>query len=87
MATPIQVSRVKRNGDRIVRLGGTWRDRPWSMSAENMVREIERPEGERQWDFFVVVTIDGGQVPVITETWNGRKVLTTPQGDAALWTS
>ncbi len=73
MATPVEVSRIQRNGDRIERLGGMWRDRPWSMSARNMLAEVELPASERQWDFFV--SIGGGRVAVAVTLIGDRKAL------------
>ncbi len=76
MATPVEVSRIKRTGVNepgIEGLGGTWRDRPWYMSERNVIWEIGRPDGERQWDFFVV--IDGANVPIAVTATGGHKHL------------
>jgi hypothetical protein len=48
MPTPVEVTLIKRRADGIVGLGGTW------LSAHNIIEEIDQPDGERQWDFFVV---------------------------------
>jgi hypothetical protein len=82
MPTPVEVSLVNRSASGIGGLGGTWRDRPWYMSNRNLIWEIERPANERQWDFFVAGA--RRHLPVTVEVRNGRKVLTTPVGDAVL---
>jgi hypothetical protein len=82
MPIPVEVSVIQRNGDRIERLGGMWRDRPWSMSAENMIREIERLDDLRQWDFFVMVA--GRPMPVIVSSESGHKHLTAADRPYAL---
>ena len=74
MPTPVEVSRTQKEADRIVCLGGIWRDRPWSMSERNIIREIGLPDRERQWNFFVMV--DGKAAPVVARTENGCKHLT-----------
>jgi hypothetical protein len=84
MPTPVEVSRIQKDGDRIVRLGGIWRDRPWSMSERNVIREIGLPDNERHGDFFVMV--DGKAAPVLAHTENGRKHLTVGGEPAALLT-
>lgn len=46
MATPVEVSYIKRTGVEhsvIEGLGGIWRDRPWYMSERSVVWEIGRP--------------------------------------------
>ena len=53
--------------------GGTWRDGPWYMSAQNIIWEIERPDSERQSTFFVV--IDGGNVRIVVAPMPGGKEL------------
>jgi hypothetical protein len=58
MPTPVEVTHIKRtaaNPSGVEGLGGTWRDKPWYMSEPNLIWEIERPDSERQWDFFVVI--------------------------------
>jgi hypothetical protein len=70
MPTPVEVSRIKRNGDRIERLGGMWRDRPWSMSERNVIVEVERGD---HWAFFV--HLDGENLPLTLTSVNGRKHL------------
>jgi hypothetical protein len=83
MATPVEVSHIKRAGLKesgtgvkqsgMEGLGGTWRDRPWYMSERNVIWEIGRPDGERQWDFFVV--IDGVNVLIAVTAIGGRSCL------------
>ena len=76
MPIPVQVSHIKRgtvSPSDIGGLGGTWRDRPWYMSLRNIIREIERPDSERQWDFFVV--IDCTNVRTAVAPTRGRKEL------------
>jgi hypothetical protein len=76
MPTPVEVSQVRRRGssrEAIERIGGMWRDRPWSLSEGNAIREIERGDS-RQWDFFVMV--GGAAAPVmLMVSANGRKYL------------
>jgi hypothetical protein len=43
------------------------------MSLRNIIREIERPDSERQWDFFVV--IDCTNVRTAVAPTRGRKEL------------
>jgi hypothetical protein len=45
------------------------------MSALNVIWEIERPDSERQWDFFVV--INRTNVRIAIATIGGRKHLMT----------
>jgi hypothetical protein len=78
MATRVEVSHVRKRRDAsgheaIEGLGGVWLDRPWSMSAQNVIWEIGRPDGERQWDFFVV--IDRANVRITVAKIGGRKHL------------
>jgi hypothetical protein len=73
MPTPVEVSHIKRNVAGIERLGGAWRNRPWNMSALNVIWEIERPDNNRQWDFFVV--IDRANVRITVAKVDGRKHL------------
>jgi hypothetical protein len=85
---PVEVSHIKRSTvspSVIEGLGGTWRDRPWHMSLRNIIREIERPDSERQWDFFVV--IDCTNVQTTVAPTRGRKELVAtgrPLTDLAL---
>jgi hypothetical protein len=77
MPTPVEVSHIKHgheNQSGIGGLGGTWRDRPWYMSEPNFIREIERPDNERQSNFFVV--IEGKNVPIAIASIDGHKHLT-----------
>jgi hypothetical protein len=79
---PVEVSHIKRSTvspSVIEGLGGTWRDRPWHMSLRNIIREIERPDSERQWDFFVV--IDCTNVQTTAAPTRGRR--TCGDGQAA----
>ena len=73
MPTPVEVSHIKRSAIGIEGLGGTWRERPWYMSARNVIWEIERPDSERQWDFFVVIGRES--VPITAVSTGGRKTL------------
>jgi hypothetical protein len=73
MPTPVEVSHIKCNRTGIEGLGGTWRDRPWYLSLGSLIWEIERPDRERQRDFFV--TVDGRQVPIVVVSNDGRKHL------------
>jgi hypothetical protein len=76
MPTPVEVTQIKRsavNLSGIEGLGGTWRDGPWYMSERNAIWEVERPDGERQWNFFVV--IDGKNTPITVVSLDGRKYL------------
>lgn len=76
MPTPVEVTQIKRsavNLSGIEGLGGTWRDGPWYMSERNVIWEVERPDGERQWNFFVV--IDGKNTPITVVSLDGRKYL------------
>jgi hypothetical protein len=84
MPTPVEVSRIQKDRDRIVRLGGIWRDRPWSMSERNVIREIGLSDRERHWDFFVM--LDGKAATVLVRSENGRKHLTVGGERAALLT-
>jgi hypothetical protein len=77
LPTPIEVSHIKYghvNQSGIGGLGGTWRDRPWYMSEPNLIWEIERPDNERQWDFFVV--IEGRNVPIAIASIDGHRHFT-----------
>jgi hypothetical protein len=49
--TPVQVTRADVREGRIVRLGGMFNGKPWSMSVVNIISEIDKPDGRRQWDF------------------------------------
>ncbi len=88
MATPVEVSCVKRRmgwsaaREQIEGLGGMWRDRPWYMSAENLIREIERPNGERQWDFYVQV--GDRQLPIVVSSAGKRMYLAVDNEPDAL---
>jgi hypothetical protein len=48
MPTPVQVTFADTDAGRVVRLGGTFNGKPWSMSAGNVIAEVERPAGSRQ---------------------------------------
>jgi hypothetical protein len=77
MPTLVEVSYVKRsvmNRSGVEGLGGTWRDRAWYMSEENLIWEIERPDDRRQWDFYVRAV--DRQLPVIVSSENDGKYLT-----------
>jgi hypothetical protein len=66
MPTPVEVSQVvRRQGssrEALERIGGMWRDRPWSLSERNAILEIELGD-TAQWEFFVMV---GGLAAPIT---------------------
>jgi hypothetical protein len=69
MPTPVEISWIETlPGKPIVeRLGGIWRNRPWSMSAANMIAELETPADRRQWDFHVIVRGQNTPVTVLVE--------------------
>jgi len=52
------------------------------MSERSLILEIQRPDSERQWDFFI--TLAQRHLPVLVEVRNGRQILITPIGDTAL---
>jgi hypothetical protein len=51
MPTTVMVICAKVRAGQIVRLGGMLNGSPWSMSARDVIAEIERPDDKRQWDF------------------------------------
>jgi hypothetical protein len=73
MPTPVEVSFIKRAGDRVEGFGGIFRDRPWYLSVPTMIREAELPDAERYWNFYV--RIAGMPAPVAVASTNGRKYL------------
>jgi hypothetical protein len=73
MPTPVEVSCVRTNAERIEALGGMWNGQPWSLSEWHLIEEIELPDDKRQWDFFV--TIAGAKMPVVVRQTSGRKHL------------
>jgi hypothetical protein len=73
MPTPVQVTCADTDAGRVVRLGGIFNGRPWSMSAANVIAEIERPASGRQWDFDA--SAHGVTAPVRMATRGGGKVL------------
>jgi hypothetical protein len=76
MPTPVEISLARRSAlhhERVERLGGFFRGRPWSMSERNVIVEIEQPDSVRQWDFFILIA--GLSVPVTIMSANGRKWL------------
>ena len=86
MPTPVEVSLIKRsaaNLSGIEGLGGIWRDAPWYLSERSLIWEISQPDSERQWDFFVAG--ERRHLPVTVELRYGRKVLTTTNRDAVLF--
>ena len=84
MAERIQVSCVKNRGnhydahERIGFLGGTHNDKPWKMSENDIIAELEKSGTARGWDF--VVTVGDRTMPVVVAMFKGRKYLKT-QGD------
>jgi hypothetical protein len=52
-----------------------WRDRPWYLSEQNLIWEIERPDDKRHWDFYVQA--GDRQLPVIISSAGGSKYLMT----------
>jgi hypothetical protein len=81
MPTPVEVSCVRRSGWDIEALGGTWNWQPWSMSAPDVIAEIERPG--RQWDFFII--LDGEELPITIRGEGGRKSLCAGRDPIALF--
>jgi hypothetical protein len=73
MPTPVQVTFADTDAGRLVRLGGTFNGKPWSMSAGNVIAEVERPASSRQWDFDA--SAHGVEAPVRMTMRRGRKVL------------
>jgi hypothetical protein len=47
---------------------------PGTWSEPNLIWEIERPDNERQWDFFVV--IEGKNVPIAIASIDGHRHFT-----------
>jgi hypothetical protein len=62
MPTPITVTCATIRAGRIVRLGGVFNDKPWSLAISYVIAELSRPAERRQWDF--VVEAHGGTVPL-----------------------
>jgi hypothetical protein len=73
MPTPVEVSFIKRAGSRIEGYGGTFRDRPWYLSERSMIWEAGLPDGERYWDFYVMIA--GLAALVTVASADGRKYL------------
>jgi hypothetical protein len=73
MPTPVQVTNADTAAGRVIRVGGTFNGKPWSMSAANVIAEVERPAITRQWDFDA--SAHGVVAPVRVTTRGGRKVL------------
>lgn len=88
MATPVQVSCIKRRGGtlpphkQIEIIGGIWNYKPWHLAERYAIAEAEKPADLRQWDFWV--DIDGNMAPLLVATRDGRKYLTTPNGEDPL---
>jgi hypothetical protein len=85
----VEVSGVRRLGDQIEGLGGRiegrggiWRNRAWCLSLESLIREIDRPDDQRQWEFFV--RFDLTDLRLMVGTQNGCKVITTAVGEDIL---
>jgi hypothetical protein len=83
MATSVEVSYVTQRRaehpphERIEGIGGIWNYKPWRMSEEYAIREVERTV-YKQWDFCVSVA--GLTLPLIVAEHKGRKYLTTAEG-------
>jgi hypothetical protein len=73
MPTPVKVTFADTAAGRVVRLGGLFNGKPWSMSAANVIAEVERPAIARQWDFDA--SAHGVTAPVGVTKRGGRKVL------------
>jgi hypothetical protein len=87
----LEVSGVRRIGDQIEGIGGRiegrggiWRDRSWCLSLESIIREIDRPDDQRQWEFFI--RFDLTDLRLMVATRNERKVITTAAGEDILST-
>jgi hypothetical protein len=73
MPTPVEVTCARIRDGRIERLGGMQNGSPWSMSAANIIAEIEKPDEARRWDFEV--RAHGVTVPVTVMTQGEAKSL------------
>jgi hypothetical protein len=73
MPTPVQVTRADFFAGRVTRLGGMFNGKPWSMSADDLIAEVERPADKRVWTFEV--SAHGVAAPVRVATRGGSKVL------------
>jgi hypothetical protein len=87
----LEVTGVRRLGDQIEGLGGRiegsggiWRNRAWCLSLESLIREIDRPDDQRQWEFFI--RFDLTDLRLMVATRNERKVITTAAGEDILST-
>jgi hypothetical protein len=87
----LEVSGARRLGDQIEGLGGRiegrggiWRNRAWCLSLESLIREIDRPHDQRQWEFFIRFDLTDLRLRVVTQ--NGCKVITTAAGEDILST-
>jgi hypothetical protein len=75
MATSVEVSYVTQRRaehpphERIERIGGIWNYKPWRMSEEYAIREVERTV-YKQWDFCVSVA--DLTLPLIVAEHKGR---------------
>jgi hypothetical protein len=85
----VEVTGVRRLGEQIEGLGGRiegrggiWRDRAWCLSLESLIREIDRPDDQRQWEFFI--RFDLTELRLMVATRDGRKVITTAAGEDIL---
>jgi hypothetical protein len=81
MATEVQISCInKRPGHhdphkRIQSLGGVHSGKPWKMSEDDMIAELEKPANTRQRSFYT--TVHGNSLWVVVATHNGQKYLKT----------
>jgi RES domain-containing protein len=53
MPTKVEITCARIRDGRIESLGGMFNGRTWSMPADDILAEIEKPDGRRQWDFVV----------------------------------
>jgi hypothetical protein len=62
MPTPVTVTCADVRTGRVVRLGGMFNGKPWSLGIGNVIAELSRPAERRQWEFMVEA--HGNTVPL-----------------------